>query len=162
VCSSDLRLVKTKYVVIFDSDIIMLKSPVEEMFKLVEKDTYAVGWIYEIGIDGFDYGTPGRNHLKPIPYIHPYFMLLSVDQYFKFHPFIHHGAPCYKAFLDIYEKGLSDKILKHFKGLTGHTNGHGINWVGKPSKYIQHDFGGTRIANKKSGKPEIEGEWEGK
>jgi len=155
-----IREVRTKYALIFDSDIIMLRSPVEKMLSMMESDTYGIGWIYEIGLDGFDFGTPGRNHYKAIPYLHPYFHLLNVENYKKFAPYCHHGAPCYKAMVDIYEHKLSEKILKQFPGLTGHTSGRGINWVGRPSRYIQHDFGGTRMANKLAGKKEIEGTWQ--
>lgn len=150
----------TKYALIFDSDIVMTKSPVQVMLNKMESDTYGVGWIYDVGLDGFDYGTPGKNHALRIPYIHPYFMLLSVKQYFNFAPFVHHGAPCYKAMIDIYKRGLSGKILKSIPGLTGHTSGEGINWKGQPSEYIQHEFGGTRRANREAGKREIEGAWQ--
>lgn len=153
-----LTQVKTKYALIFDSDIIMIDSPVSQMLAQMEPETYATGWKYEIGFDGFDYGTPGRGHKDRIPYIHPYFMLLNVEQYFKFHRFCHHGAPCYKAMIDIYESGKSD-ILKSFAGLTGHTSGEGINWKAQPNKYIIHDFGGTRKHNRELGKLEIEGGW---
>jgi hypothetical protein len=152
--------ISTKYALIFDSDIIMLKSPVEEMLLMMQDDTYGIGWVYEIGVDGFDFGTPGRNHKIAIPYLHPYFQLINIDNYEKFAPYCHHGAPCYKTMIDIYNKGLSNRILKFFPGLTGHTSGYGINWVGRPSEYIQHDFGGTRNANKKSGLEEIQGAWE--
>lgn len=154
-----LRRITSKYVLVFDSDIEMLKSPVDEMLAVMDKETYAAGWLYYVGRDGYDYGTPNKGHSTPIPYIHPYFMLLNLAQYNNFAPFVHHGAPCYKAFIDIYDKGLSGKVLKSFAGLTGHTSGAGINWVGKPSKYIRHDFGGTRKANKAAGKPEIKGLW---
>lgn len=155
-----IRKIKSDLAFIFDSDIVMLKSPLSEMLSMMDSKTYGVGWIYTVGEDGFDYGTPGRNQLKPVPYLHPYCHLLNISMYKQFKPYCHHGAPSYKAMLDIYEKGLSNKILKSFPGLTGHTSGRGINWVGRPSPYIQHDFGGTRMANKYSGKKEIPGKWE--
>lgn len=151
---------KTQTALIFDSDIVLLRSPLSEMLSLLGSETYAVGWRYYVGRDGFDFGTPNRSHTTPIPYIHPYFMLLNVAQYRKFAPFVHHGAPCYKAAVDIYDRGLSDQLLIPFVGLTGHTNGRGINWIGKPSKYVQHDFGGTRTANRKRTGKEIDGKWE--
>lgn len=144
---------------VFDSDTVMLKNPVSKMLALLDGDTYGVGWVYYVGEDGFDFGTPERGHKTPIPYLHPYFMLLNVQQYFRFPRFVHHGAPCYKAMAEIARRGLSDKMLKQFDGLTGHTSGAGINWVGRPSKYIQHDFGGTRTANKLRGEKEIDGQW---
>jgi glycosyltransferase involved in cell wall biosynthesis len=154
-----LQKCKTKTALIFDSDIVLLKSPVSDMLARLDHDTYAVGWRYEIGRDGFDFGTPGRGHIDRIPYIHPYFMLLNVEQYFKYAPFCHHGAPGYKWAVELYVKGLS-WMLKSYPGLTGHTNGQGINWKGKPSIYVQHDFGGTRTHNKELYGKEIPGKWD--
>lgn len=154
-----LRKIKTEFALIFDSDIEMLNSPVVQMLTMVEPDTFGVGWICEIGPDGYDYGTPGKNHVDAIPYLHPYFQLINVSNYKKYAPYCHHGSPCYKTMIDIYRKGLSKKILKSFPGL-GHTSGEGINWIGKPSKYVRHDFGGTRLSNKLSGKNEIIGQWD--
>jgi GT2 family glycosyltransferase len=154
-----IKMAKTPLVLIMDSDTMMLKSPVEEMLELMDEDTYGVGWIYETGHDGYDFGA-FPHHKDPIPYLHPYFALINVEQYKKFHPFIHHGAPAFKAMLDIYNAGLSGKILKSFPGLTGHTSGRGTNWTGTPNKYIRHDFGGTRMIMKKLRRQEIEGKWE--
>jgi len=151
----------TETALVFDSDIVMLRSPLSEMLGLLSSETYGVGWVYEVGYDGFDYGTyPHHVQKGGVPYLHPYFMLLNKAQYFKFHRFIHHGAPCYKAMIEIYERGLSAKLLRNFSGLTGHTSGQGINWIGRPSKYVQHDFGGTRTTNKLAGKKEIIGKWD--
>lgn len=152
-CCSDIAL-------IFDSDIVMLKSPIDGMTKMFSRGMYGIGWITTIGRDGFDFGTPGHHTgEKPIPYMHPYFMMISIPEYFRFHRFVHHGAPCYRAMVDIYDRGLSNKLLKQFPGLTGHTSGEGINWIGRPSEYIQHDFGGTRQSNKLNGIQEIQGKW---
>jgi glycosyltransferase involved in cell wall biosynthesis len=154
-----LRQCRTLYALIFDSDIIMLKSPVQKMLELMTSDVYGIGWIYNIGRDGYDFGTPGFNHKDAIPYLHPYFMLINGYQYFKFHRFVHHGAPCYKAMVDLYDKKQSWRLLS-FSGLTGHTRGEGINWKAMPNEYIQHDFGGTRRNNLLFGKEEIDGNWE--
>ncbi len=151
----------TQYALIFDSDIVMLKNPVPEMLSLMEEDTYGVGYIYEVGRDGFDYGTYERHFAeKPIPYLHPYFHLLNVGQYRRFEPYCHHGAPAYKAMISIYEKGLSGRILKHFSGLTLHSTGKGINWEGQEPIYIRHDFGATRTNNKRRGLKEVPGAWQ--
>jgi hypothetical protein len=154
-----LRKCGTKRALVFDSDIEILQDPLPEMEKLMTPDTYGTGWVYEIGRDGYDYGTPGFNHKEPIPYMHPYFMLLNVEQYFKYYRFVHHGAPCYKAMVDLYDKGQSWRVVS-CPILTGHTSGEGMNWKGKPNPYVKHDFGGTRMSNKKQGKGEIEGTWE--
>ena len=149
----------TKQALVFDSDIEILQDPLPEMQKLMTPEIYGTGWVYEIGRDGYDYGTPGFNHKEPIPYMHPYFMLLNVEQYFNFHRFVHHGAPCYKAMVDLFDKGQSWRVVP-CPILTGHTSSEGMNWKGKPNAYVRHDFGGTRMNNKKQGKEEIEGTWE--
>jgi hypothetical protein len=151
----------TRTALVFDSDIVMLRSPVAVMQKLINDDVYGVGWVYEVGRDGFDYGTyPHHLQTGAIPYLHPYFMLLNVQQYFKYAPFVHHGAPCYKAMIDLHERGLSKQKLINCPLITGHTGGAGKNWQAMPSDYIQHDFGGTRLANRAKGKREIEGGWQ--
>jgi hypothetical protein len=91
--------------------------------------------------------------------MHPYFHLLQVPQYFKFHPYVHHGAPCFKAALDIHRQGLSKKILKEFPGL-GHTGGQGWNWTAIKGRYILHNTAGTRKDRVRRGKSEIEQGWE--
>ncbi len=158
-----LHLIKTPYALIFDSDIIMLKSPVEEMLGMMQRDTFGVGWICEVGLDGFDYGVhPQHKCQTPVRYLHPYFQLVRVVNYKKYHPYVHHGAPCYLTMIDIQRRGLSGKILKRFPGLTGFTLDMTKPIVWNSSEYILHDFGGTRISNKAQGKQEIEGSWERK
>jgi hypothetical protein len=155
-----IKMVKTKFALIFDSDIVMLKSPVEVMLKLMKEDTYAVGYVEETGKDGFEYKVSNRVlNYPPVKYLHPYFHLLQISEYFKFAPYVHHGAPSYMAMNDIAEKGLSDKILIEFPGL-GHSSGKGWGWVGEPREYIEHHTAGTRNDRLKKGKHETEGAWE--
>jgi glycosyltransferase involved in cell wall biosynthesis len=155
-----LQMIQTKYCLLFDSDIIMHKSPIEGMLKLMKEDTYAVGYKEEVGPDGYEYKVKDRVlPMPPVKYIHPYFMLLQVKEYFKFAPFIHHGAPCYKAMNDINSKGLSEKILIEFPGL-GHSSGKGWGWVGEPREFIEHHAAGTRHDRSSKGEPEIDPGWE--
>jgi hypothetical protein len=155
-----IRQVKTKYALIFDSDIEMLKSPVEGMLALMESDTYGVGYTEPTGEDGFEYGAhPHHKNEKVTRYLHPYFMLLQVSEYYKYAPFVQHGAPCYKTMVDIKRRGLSDKILKEFLGL-GHSSSAGWNWTGIPREFIRHDTRGTRDVRLKKRLPEIEGGWD--
>lgn len=161
--NAGIKQIKTPYVLCFDSDIVMVKSPVQGMLDMMKEDTYGVGYCERTGYDGFDYGVH-RIHLKqkPVKYLHPYFMLIQISQYKKFKPFIHHGAPCISAMLDIHKKGLSDKILLEFPDL-GHTGGMGLSWKPCAGKYIMHDvaaFGGTGRMRREMGLPHIEGEWE--
>ena len=151
---------KTPYALIFDSDIEMLESPVDGMLAMMEADTFGVGCVEEkSAYDGFEWGSPGhKNPGEWMRYLHPMFQLVSVANYKKFHPYVHHGAPCYLTMLDIHRRGLSDKILKQFPGL-GHTGGSGWNWEPVPAKYIRHDTRGTRDARLGVRLPEIESGW---
>lgn len=152
--------VKTSYALIFDSDIEMLKSPVQAMFEMMEEDTFGVGYIEEkTAFDGFEWGWPGHNNPGEwMPYLHPMFQLIDIRNYRKFHPYVHHGAPCYLTMLDIYKRGLSGKILKQFPGL-GHSSGKGLNWVGTPREYIRHDPGSTLKERTGQAPRRIEGGW---
>jgi len=155
---------RTPYALIFDSDIEMLKSPVDGMMAMVEADTFGVGYTELTASDGFEWGAradSGEVHDKgePMKMLHPYFQLLSIANYRKYHPYVHHGSPCYLTALDIHKRGLTDKIIKEFPGL-GHSSGKGWVWEGKPREYIRHDTAGTRNARLKKGQGEIEGNWE--
>lgn len=154
---------RTSFVLLFDSDIEMVKSPVQSMLDMMEDNTYGVGYTEIVAEDGFDYGVfPRHQTQQKIRYTHPYFSLIQVKEYKKYKPFIHHGAPCIATMLDIHKKGLSDIVLKEFPGL-GHTSGCGKNWKPCKGEYVKHDvanFGGTgrmRLAKKL---PHIEGTWE--
>jgi len=155
-----LRHVRTKYALVFDSDIVMHKSPVEKMLAMIENDTYGVGYLEKTAFDGFEYGAKPHHFQQGYMYmLHPYFMLLQVSEYFKFHKFVHHGAPCFKAAYDIHRRGLTSKIIKEFPGL-GHSSGIGWNWKGEPREYIEHHTAGTRNLRRTKGLPEIEQGWE--
>jgi len=110
--------IKTKYALIFDSDIEMLKSPVDQMLEMMEEDTFGIGIIVKTGFDGFNYGLkPQHKKTGYMLYLHPLFQLINIGNYKKFHPYVRHGAPCYLTMLDIHKKGLSKKILKPFPPL---------------------------------------------
>jgi len=155
-----IRQVKTKYALIFDSDIIMVKSPVQQMLDMMEADTYGVGYIEKTGLDGFEYGAKPQHRGQGFMYmLHPFFHLLQVSEYYKFHPYVHHGAPCYLAALDIHKRGLTSKVIKVLPGL-GHTHGKGWSWSSVPGEWVIHDTAGTRKDRVKRGKSEIEGTWD--
>ena len=129
------------------------------MLAMMQEDTYAVGYNEITGKDGFEYGAHAHHKNEtPTKYMHPYFMLIQVSEYFKFHPFVHHGAPCFLTMNEIKEKGLSDKILIEFPGL-GHSAGKGWTWEGEVREWIKHDSAGTRKHRRLKGKNEIEGVW---
>ena len=155
-----IRMCKTKFALIFDSDIVMLKSPVQKMLDMMEEDTYAVGYMEKTGFDGFEYGAKPQHKREGYMWMmHPFFHLLQVSEYFKFYPYVHHGAPCFKTALDIHNKGLTEKICKRFPGL-GHTHGKGWCWSPVPGEWILHDTAGTRKDRVRRGKQEIEPGWE--
>jgi hypothetical protein len=150
---------KTPYALIFDSDIEMLKSPVKAMLAMMEPDTFAIGCIEKTGFDGFEYGANARHKNEGwMPMVHPFFHIINIANYHKYHPYVHHGAPCYLTALDIYRQGLSDKVLKVFPGI-GHTAGKGWNWTAKPSEWVQHDTAGTRNIRRLKGQGETEAGW---
>lgn len=153
-------LAKTDLALIFDTDIEMLKSPVEAMAAMMEEDTYGVGYLEKTGLNGYEYGAKNQHRgQRWMPYLHPYFQLISIPNYKKFHPYVHHGAPCFLAMLDIFKRGLSGKILKEFPGL-GHSAGRGWNWTGGPREFIRHDTRGTRQPRIRRHMKEIEGNWQ--
>lgn len=154
-----IKMVKTKYALIFDSDIVMLKSPLKVMYDMMEPDTYGVGYVEKTGYDGFEYGAqPHHKNQGYMIMLHPFFHLLQVSEYFKFHPYVHHGAPAFLAALDIHRKGLTSKIIKVLPGL-GHTHGQGWCWSAVPGEWVLHDTAGTRHDRSSKGKSEIEGRW---
>lgn len=125
---SGINAAKTKYVLMFDSDIEMIKPPIEKMFKLLNNN-YGVGHILNVDIDGVK--SQSTNFIS---YLHPYFCLINLEQYRKFKPFFHHGAPCLAAMYDLHKQNKSNLLVKF-----------------SLSKYIKHDFGGTSNLEKKIG-----------
>lgn len=155
-----IRMCETKYALIFDSDIEMIKSPVQQMVNMMEDDTYGVGYLEKTAYDGFEYGAkPFHKNQNYMFMLHPFFHLLQVKNYYKFYPYVHHGAPCFKAALDIHMKDLTHKIIKVLPGL-GHTGGKGWNWKPVTPLYVIHNTAGTRNDRRRKGKPEIEPGWE--
>lgn len=154
--------VKTKFALIFDSDIAMIKSPVEQMLSMMESDTYGVGYTEKTDMGGYEWGARPEHAAEGFMYmLHPFFHLLQISEYYKFHPYVHHGAPCFLASRDIHRHGLTDKIIKVLPGL-GHTSGKGWCWNPVPPLYVIHNTAGTRNSRRNKGKPETEGDWQRK
>lgn len=124
---------------IMDSDIEVVGNPVQAMAELLTAGVYGVGELDTVGADGLR-SNPVRN----VPFIQPYFMLMSRLQYCSWHRWVHHGTPSYKAMGEIWRQGLSGAVLRTFP----------------VSLYVHHHWGGTRAVNKKSGKHEIPNVWE--
>jgi hypothetical protein len=102
-----LQIIETEFALIFDSDIVMKKQGILEAMDLRVIGKYGVGEIVKTNDEGIN---------KPdgqISYLHPYFMLLDVDMYFKEPEFVHHGAPCYRA-MNAISKSNRQHILVDF------------------------------------------------
>lgn len=155
-----INYINTPYFLTFDSDIEMMKSPLQEMLDMIEEDTYGVGYIEPTDFGGHEWGSrKNKMNEGPMKYLHPYFCLIQKKEYDKLPPFIHHGAPAVNTMLAIHRKGNADKVLKEFKGL-GHTASSGWTWISEMREYILHNARGTRDTNLKSHLPEIPGKWE--
>ncbi len=140
-----LSLINTQYALIFDSDIMMNDSPVEKMLSKMTDGVYGVGEVAQTDLGGFGFGE--RKEMiscGPMRYLQPFFCLIDINEYKKYRPFIHHGAPAVSTCLDIHRRGIAEEVIKEFP----------------VREYIRHDFYGTRGVRVKKGLPEIEGAWE--
>lgn len=151
---------ETSYALIFDSDIEMLKSPIQAMSDMMGPGIYGVGYTEKTAFDGHEWGSKSVHKTQGwMRYLHPYFCLIDLREYKRYKPFIHHGAPAVNTMLDIHRRGLGDKVIKEFPGL-GHSSGIGWVWKGEPREFIRHDTYGTRAIRRSKGLEEIEGVWE--
>lgn len=143
----------TPYALMFDSDIELLEPCLPAMLAMMEADTFGVGYLEDIGYDGFRYKINPHPE-GSLPCLHPYWQLISIENYKKFHPYVHHGMPVYLAMLDIHKRGLSSKILKQFPGLS---NEHcQKDHIPRFVRHHSNGTGGMRIAR---GLTHIEGPW---
>ena len=155
-----INLVDTEFAFIFDSDIVMLRSPLQAMIDLFEDDTYGVGNLEKTGMDGYCYRVDSRHIGEDYCYIiHPFCHMIRVREYYRYHPYVHHGQPCCYTGIDIYNKGLRGIVQKALPRL-GHTRGHGVAYEVFEPYWVIHDVAGTRNTRKRKGKPEIEGKWQ--
>ena len=141
--------VKTKYVLIFDSDVLFkLRKLIPDMLSLMDDDTYGVGFVMWHGMDG----KHCRPHLlsedRPagaMKYLHPFCVLINVsvyEQYPKFDGFLiknnkPHGAPMMSAMKAIYDAG-KEHIIKLLPE---------SSYV--KCKYWHHESGGVRMILRK-------------
>lgn len=134
---------RTRYALMFDTDAELLEPCVGDMLAMMEEDTFGVGYVIPTALGGFGttYSYPPEPTPKDgnwMPYLHPYFQLIDTQNYKKYAPYKHSGAPCTPTMRDIYNKGLGWKIIKQFKDMTNGT-----------PKYVKHDGGGTCRRNPK-------------
>lgn len=152
-----IQQVKTKYILIMDSDTVILKDPLPEMIGLMDKDTYGVGCLTNVGRDGYDYGAFTK-HKVPIKYLHPFFALINRKMFWEFKPFVHHGAPWYKTAVEMHDRNEVYRI-KHFDGLRAFDRDEKGKLIPVTTDYVFHDFGGTRKKLRSMGRDEIEQAW---
>jgi len=86
-----IKKAKTKYVLLFDSDIVVKQPFAEVMLNCMDEDLYGMGMIEQVCKDGMYHKSKKDRYL--IPYLHPYFALVNRKKYFEYPPFIHHGSP---------------------------------------------------------------------
>jgi hypothetical protein len=152
--------VGTPFALIFDSDVEILKSPIQAMLDMMEDDTYGIGNIEKTAYNGHEWGSMPQHKTQGwMRYLHPFFCLIQIKEYYKYNPYIHHGAPAVNISLDIHRRGLGNKVIKEFPGIW-HTSGKGWVWTGKPSEWIRHDTRGTCGMRNKQGLEGIEGVWD--
>jgi len=140
---------KTRYALIFDSDIQMISDCVPAMLEKMEENTFGIGAVVQVDLSGNGTkSTPakkrsaywlathrnlrrryGQRGLVSTPYLHPYFHLINIQNYKKYKPYAHHGAPCLSTMYDIYKRGLSKTVLVNFPDL---------------KECVKHDGRGTR------------------
>jgi GT2 family glycosyltransferase len=109
---------KTKYALIFDSDIEVVSDCVPAMLEKMEEHTFGIGHVLHVDIRGN--ATKRRPGKLAIPYLHPFFHLINIQNYMKYKPYVHNGAPCLSTMYDLYRRKLSGKVLINFPTLTDH------------------------------------------
>lgn len=103
-----IRKAKSRYVLLLDTDSIILKPGLIEV--LLEKldGNYGIGKIEFVDQNGWNVKDENG-----IPYLHPRCALIDKKQYFLYEPAIKHGAPMIAAMKDIYEKGRSSGLINY-------------------------------------------------
>ena len=103
---------ETDYLLLFDSDIEMQKPCVDEMLSQMKDDTFAIGEIQMV--DKSSYGVEFSEEPYEIPLVHPYFHIVQVKEYFKYMSYAQSGGPVGLSTLDIFSRGLSERVLIDF------------------------------------------------
>lgn len=133
------RHIKTKYVLLMDSDVITERGGwLESMYAQLEnEDLYATGTLMQVTRSGGGCGAP-INDNDILRYAHPSCSLYTTDIYKILEPFCDHGAPCIYNMIDAESKGLKigyfpiDKYVSHLSGAswcnpaTIWANDHGV------------------------------------
>lgn len=118
----------TEYICVMDSDAEVVDvSVLDKMIKVLRDDEiYAVG----LKVSHFSKGNKYYSGHE-FDYLKPWFAMFKIDNYYKFSPFIHHGAPWCQALMDI--AGIKRVVA-----------------IDNPEKYVKHKNHGTYNAAKNS------------
>jgi hypothetical protein len=116
-------MVSTKYAMVFDSKIQMIKSPVIQMLKLMDEDSFGIGRLLTTDSCGYPYGESllSSEESPTISLCHC-FQIIRVSTYSRFQPYVNHVSPGFRAMNEIKKQGLSSKILKTFPVTRGSMN----------------------------------------
>lgn len=129
-----IRKIKTKNVLLFDSDIEMRSPCITQMLVALRSDQYGIGQIVSVDKNG----SNSEDGIQ-IAYLHPHFCIINRERYFDYAPFVHHGAPLIKAMRDINQVSAESELVDF-----------------DVSVYVYHEGRGTRNLNP----PEFLKDWE--
>lgn len=117
--------IKTRYVLLCDSDIIMERGGlIEDMLSEFYKDEllYAIGSLMLVTRSNYGCGSP-KDESDILRYAHPSFSIYDSEKYIQLNvSFTDHGAPCIYNMLEAEKKGLHigyypvDKYISHLSG----------------------------------------------
>ena len=117
--------IKTRYVLLCDSDIIMERGGlIEDMLSEFYKDEllYAIGTLMLVTRSNYGCGTP-KDENDILRYAHPSFSIYDVEKYHQLNaPFTDHGAPCVYNMMEAEKRKLNiayypvDKYISHLSG----------------------------------------------
>ena len=109
-----IRAIVTKHILLFDSDIEMIKPCLKRMRASLWFDHYGIGQVITVDENGTNCETG-------IPYLHPHFCIINRARYFDYAPFVHHGAPLIKTMIEIDQRGAPPNITPLPTG--------GLTWI---------------------------------
>ena len=135
-----IKKIKNKYILLIDSDSLILKDGLIENLYSNLKDGYGTGIIEYID-------DKGKNVAKGqgIPYLHPRCALIAKAKYLQYKPAIKHGAPFIETMTDIFAHGDAGTLIEYDdidtyyhhigSGTVTHTGGYNF----KPKKSYLHN-----------------------
>jgi len=116
-----ITIAPTDYVLCFDSDIEIIKPPLDGMMELMDDETFGIGRTLQLPCMNWNLDI-GKN----VTYLYPHFHIINRHVYRKFLPYVHSAAPGQITFIDIAKQN-KESVLKHFD----------------VDSYVRHYQGGT-------------------